>query len=513
MANISTILIIGISTLIIGLAGSLTFFHKRKLFDFDKKKKQAEEQTIESKKDAEKILKETKATTEKLKENLEEEVERRENRIQKIEDSLKHKNQTIERKEQRNKDIKLRVASLKEEIQGLEEQMKRLDQEIIEKLAQKTSTTKQGLKENILKKYEQELKEENIERLARIEEDLKENAVKEAKTTLVNTIQRLLSPTSVESKTILIKVPRDQIKGKIVGKEGSNIEEFETLLDVDIVFNDLPNTISIASYNLVNRRIAQKAIQHLIKIRGGIDKAIVQKAIKDAEKEMDQELFEIGTKTVKQIGLDIKDKVLIKTIGRLQFRTSYGQNIMKHSMEVCWAATVLGSELGLDVNVCRVAGFLHDLGKAIDQDPDVQGAHDFLTKELMEKYNFSEAEIHAAWTHHDSEVQKTPEALIVKAADAISAGRPGARQESLDRYIERLQALEETATKFEGVKKSFAISAGRELRVIVDPETMKDSDLQGLATNVASEIESKLSYPGKIKINVIRRTKHTEVAK
>jgi len=321
------------------------------------------------------------------------------------------------------------------------------------------------------------------------------------------------SPTSVESKITLINVPKDHIKGKIVGKNAQNIEELEKLLDVEVVFNDLPNTISVSSYSLTNRRIAQKTIEKLINIRTDITASEIKKAIIKSENEIEEEFFAIGQRALKQLNIQETDHDLIKTIGRLEFRTSYGQNIMKHSMEVAWAAMMIASELSADVNVCKIAGFLHDLGKAIDQDPNVQGAHDFLTKELMEKYKFSEEEVHAAWTHHDSAPAKTAEAMIVKAADAISAGRPGARQESLDRYIERLQALEKTANAFKGVQKSFAISAGRELRVIVDPETIKDENMNEMANQIAKEIEENITYPGKIKVNVIRRIKYTELAK
>ncbi|MBU1152176.1 HDIG domain-containing protein, partial [Patescibacteria group bacterium] len=365
------------------------------------------------------------------------------------------------------------------------------------------------------KEYTSFLHEQWEESEQLVEESLRENAPKFAKTTIVNTIQRLCSPTSVESKVVLIKVPQDKIKGKVVGKNGNNIKKLEELIDVDVIFNDLPQTISLSSYNLVNRKIAEIAIEKLIRVKDEINEQVVEKLVEQARKETDEELYVVGKKALKkmEITFEKEDRDLVKTIGRLQYRTSYGQNIMKHSMEVSWAATIIASELGANVQVCRIAGFLHDLGKAIDQDPDVQGAHDFLTKELMEKYGFNEAEIHAAWTHHESEPPKTPEALIVMAADAISAGRPGARQESIDRYIERIQALEGTAMSFDGVKKSFAISAGREVRVLVDPEEVKDEQIKEFATKIAKKIEHDLSYPGKIKINVIRKTRHTEIAK
>lgn len=263
---------------------------------------------------------------------------------------------------------------------------------------------------------------------------------------------------------------------------------------------------------LVKRRIAQKAMEKLIQTRGDINKLVIQNIIKAAEKETDEELYELGKKALEKMGINHDDKEFLRIVGRLQYRTSYGQNIMKHSMEVGWVAAMLGSELGLNVATCKTGGFLHDLGKAIDQDPNIKDAHDRLSKEIMEKFKFSKEEVHAAWAHHDAVPQETPEALIVKAADAISAGRPGARQESFDKYIERIRALEETALAFDGVRSAFAISAGRELRVIVEPESITDDKMHTLAKQMATKIESELTYPGQIKVNIIRRTKHVEIA-
>jgi ribonuclease Y len=512
MGNIPTELLTGIGVLVGGFLISAFVFGKRKLFDFNDKVKQAEEILAKSKGEMEVILEETKKRTAHLKETSAIDAARREERAKKTKESLDFKEEIIKKKEARNNEIKLRIASFKEEAQTTQNNIKRAEKDSLEKLTTKTGLTAEEVKERIINEYKTELELENEERIIAIEEDLKENAVKTAKRILTNTIQRLSSPTSVESRVVLITVPKDHIKGKIVGKEGKNVEIIENALDVIIIFNDLPNTITVSCYNLINRRIAQLTIEKLIRVREDLDETIIKKKLKESEADLDKELFEIGSGVVNKLGLKNLDKELIRTIGRLQFRTSYGQNIMKHSMEVAWASTMMGSELGLDVNVCKIAGFLHDLGKAIDQNPDVQGTHDFLTKELMEKYHFNEPEIHAAWTHHESEPPKTPEALIVKAADAISAGRPGARQESIQKYLERLEALESAANSFEGVKNSFAISAGREVRVMVDSEIIKDENMQPLAGNIAKKIQSELSYPGKIKVNIIRRTKHTEIA-
>jgi ribonuclease Y len=485
----------------------------KKILDPSQKIKSAEELVLKAEKEKAEITTSAKERVKRAKDQLEHEVKNHEERTEKIKKALLYKEDVLDKKQKKNEELKLKIASQKEESSVLQDGVKKLERKFTEKLCDKTGENTAKLKELITERYIKEAKEEAKEHIAHYEETTKENAQKTAKKILINAIQRMCSPTSVETSVILITVPKDEIKGRIVGKDGKNIQEFEKTLEVDIIFNDLPNTISISGYNLVNRRIAQKAMELLIKEKRIITPEIIRESIKRGEKEIDKELTEIGEKTIKALGIQNLDKELIKTIGRLQYRTSYGQNIMKHSMEVSWIATMLGSELGLDLKVCKVGGFLHDLGKAIDQDPNVQGTHDFLTKELMTKYGFSEAEIHAAWTHHDSEQQKTPEALIVKAADAVSAGRPGARQESIERYAERIAALEDAGKSFDGVKKAYAISAGRELRVLVDPERIDDGNMKHLAEEIAKKIQTEISYPGKIKVNTIRRTSYTEISR
>lgn len=513
MNNIITYILIGLATTSVSFFITTFVTKNKKFIDLNKKQEEAEILIKESKHEAEKVLKETTLRTEKTKTTLNEETLRREERIKKIRQSLEHKEETTLKREEKIKEIKLKIVSFQEETQSKKEATKRTEQEIKEKLSLKTGETLLSLKEKILKNYKKELEEDEKKKLSSIVEVLKEDAPKQARKTLLTAIQRLCSPTSVETRIVLIKVPKDSIKGKIVGKDGKNILELEKKLDVAMVFNDLPNTISISAYNLVTRRIAEKTIEQLIKIKGGIDEKVIEKTVILAEKETDEELYEIGKKALEKMGLKNQNKDFIRTIGRLQYRTSYGQNIMKHSMEVAWIAIMIGSEIGLNIETCKTGGFLHDLGKAIDQDPDIKDAHDRLTKELMEKYNFSPNEVHAAWAHHDAIPQETPEALIVKAADAVSGGRPGARQDTIEKYIERIQAIDETINSFNGVKKSYIMSAGREVRIYVNPEKITDEQVSEMAKNIAQKVEDNVTYPGKIKIKVIRRTKSMEIAK
>lgn len=511
--NIVLNIFIALVALLIGTYIGYKEIYKRKHVSFEKRKEQAEEILKEAQKVSQEIRETAKKRVENLKESTERDYDMTKRLIDQMEKSTNNKEQLLKRQEEKTNELKLRVASLEEEMTLREKQLE--DAEVKEKelLSQKTGKKEDDIKKEIIKKYETDAEEDFKQRMVNVVSEAREKAPRLAQKLIVNAIQRLTSPTSVEQRAVNVDVPKDIVKGKIVGKNGVNILHFEKNLDVDVIFNDLPNTISISAFNLVNRRIAQKALEKLVRYPKDIDERVIDEVVKKSKQETEEELYEIGLKALKQVGMLVENKELVTIIGRLQYRTSYSQNIMRHSMEVCYLATMIGAELGVDTETCKIAGFLHDLGKAIDQNPDVQGTHDFLTKELMEKYGFTKEQVHAAWTHHDSEKPATAEALLVQAADALSASRPGARQESMEKYIARLQALEGVAYSFEGIKKAFAISGGREVRVIVDPMVVNDEQAQALADNIAAKTEKDVTYPGKIRINVIRKTKTIEFAK
>jgi ribonucrease Y len=496
-----------------GTFAGYKYLYKRTQVSIEKKKEKAKGIIEEAEAEAKEIKEKAKERAEEARVRTDEYLKTTEHLMNQMEASIQNKEAAVKKQEQKANQLRLRAAELEEEVSAKKQTIEKTQRSQTAKLIAKAGKTEEEIKNEIIKKYEADLREENVQKLEMMVENTKEKSQRTAQRIIVNAIQRLCSPTSVEPRSIHIKVPKDIVKGKIVGKDAANILYFEELLDVDVVFNDLPKTISLSAFNLVNRRIAQRAIEKLVSHRGEIGKKEVKGAVDWSKKEVDKELYGIGKKMVDRVGLRNINEELTRTIGRLQFRTSYSQNIMRHSMEVGYLATMLGSEIGLNIQTCKVAGFLHDLGKAIDQNPDVQGTHDFLTKELMEKYGFSDEEVHAAWTHHESEKPQTPEALIVQAADALSASRPGARQESLEKYLERLRALEEMTGSFEGIKKTFAISAGREIRAMVDPTIVNDEQTHQLAKDIAEKIENNLAYPGKIKVNIIRRTKTIEIAK
>ncbi len=497
--------------LIGGVLSSRLVTKRMKFFDPERDMKIAEDAIQQSKREAEGIKRETIERIENHAAVFKQDTFKKQERLNKIEVALGVKAESLKKREDRNKEVKLMVAAAAEESDTMQLRIKNKEGEFLQKLAQQSGVSVEQVKVATIEKCKKELEEENTEKLIRHEEWVKENAEKIARRTVINVLQRLCSPTSVETRAVNVVVPKDHVKGKVVGRNGENIKEFERLLDVDIVFNDLPNTISLSAFQLVKRRVAQKGMEKLVNYRGDITKLVVQKAVQSAERETDDELFEIGKKAMEKMNMKHLDKEFLRIVGRLQYRTSYGQNIMMHSMEVGWLAAMIGAELGLNLNTCKVGGFLHDLGKAIDQDPSVKDTHDQLSKEIMEKYGFSWEEVHAAWTHHDAIPQETAEAMIVKAADAISASRPGARQESFDKYIERIRSLEETGRSFDGVKAAFALSAGRELRIIVDPEKIMDGHMAEMAKNIAQKVEDEITYPGQIKVNIIRRTKFTEI--
>jgi ribonuclease Y len=316
----------------------------------------------------------------------------------------------------------------------------------------------------------------------------------------------------VEKKSLVVTVPRDDMKAKIIGHNNANLLLLEELTECDIIFNDAPNTIIISSFDLVKKHIGRETILKLLKERE-VNETVIRKKIELVKIELEKMLIKIGKDIVKKINLKNRQfpDDFYRILGRLQFRSSYGQNIIKHSTEVGLFTMMLGSELNVNMETCKVGGFMHDLGKAIDH--EIGEPHDLLTKQIMEKYGFSWEEVHAAWTHHDAAPIETAEAMLVKAADAVSAGRPGARQETLEKYLERIRALEDIGNSYEGVNKAFAISAGRELRVGVDPKALDDEDLTELAQTVAKEIEDNVTYPGKIKINVIRRIQSVDYVK
>jgi len=477
-------------------------------------KERSDKQAKKAKEEIKSIELNAKERVEKTKQRIFEYEEKVQQQLKKREALIESKEDQVKRKEGQFGTIKGEFKLITKEVDQLENKNEDIKKEFKIKLYNKTGFSEKGAKEEVMEKTIRDLELMKDDRLRRTEEYLEENKVRIAKDILVDAIQRYSAPTSVEKQSLAVIVKRDELKGKIIGPEAKFLKLLEELTECEIIFNDAPNTIIISCMDLVKKHIARETILKLLKEKDVTEEKI-KRTIEVVKKEMELLLIKIGKDTIKKLGLDKRRKYpddFCKIMGRLQFRTSYGQNIMKHSYEVGFFTLMLAGEIGANMEISRIAGFFHDLGKAIDYEE--QKPHDYLTKEIMENVGgFSEEEIHAAWNHHDAIEHKSAESMLVKAADAISAGRPGARQETLEKFLEHVRMIESVASSYEGVKKSYAISAGRELRVFVEPQSLKDKHLVDLAKSIAGEIEEQKAYPGKIKINIIRRTNSIEYAK
>ena len=423
-------------------------------------------------------------------------LEQKEENITRIEASCERKQEEIERKqanvaelEARAKDYESRKKSELERVSGLS-------------IAEARSM--------VLDEAQREYSHDMALMLKQMEEKTKQDADKVAKDIIVNAIQRYASDYVSEVTVSVVNLPNDEMKGRIIGREGRNIRAIETITGVDLIIDDTPEAIVLSSFDPIRREIARLTIEKLV-VDGRIHPARIEEMSNKAKKELNQTIKTEGEKAAFDTGVMNLHPEIIKLLGRLHYRTSYGQNVLQHSIEVSWLASMMAEELGLDSNLAKRAGLLHDIGKAVDFEQE--GTHVQLGVEIAKKYHESPNVINCIEAHHGDVDPLTPEAVLVAAADAISAARPGARRENLETYIKRIEKLEEIATSFEGVEKSYAIQAGREIRVIVTPDKVSDDEMILKARQICRKIEDELDYPGQIKVNVIRETRATDVAK
>lgn len=431
----------------------------------------------------------------------------------KIEKSISIQEDRLKMREEELARIAFAVAQQEECLSQIHTDLVNEKQKIVPTLSKVAGESVERVKEELLAVLDQDLELAHETRLSKVIDYTKENAPMLAKNLLIGAIQRFSAPTSVEKKSLIIPINRNETKARIIGQNVEVLAFLEDQLGVDIVFDDSKLGISVSHFELVKKHIARETILKLIKDRViNLDK--VKQRLEEATAETHAHLRDIGERVVRKLLLEHRKfpPEFKEILGRLKYRTSYGQNILKHCFEVGYFTLLLGNELGLSQEICKIGGFFHDIGKAIDQEDG--RPHDILTKEIMERFGlFSWEEIHAAWTHHDTIPIETAEALLVKAGDAISAGRPGARQETIEKYLARVMAIEGIANSYEGVNKTYAISGGRELRVMVDPKRLNDDNLPEMAKRIAEEIEANIAYPGQIKVNVIRRVQHNRTIK
>ena len=431
------------------------------------------------------------------------EVQRQETRLIQKEENLERRSENFEKKEE---DLELRL----KEVEGQKEEIQKLYEQEIQELQKIASLTREEAKARLLKEVEKDITAEKAAIIREANQKAKEETNKAAKELLTYAVQKCAADHSQETTVSIVALPSDEMKGRIIGREGRNIKALETLTGVDLIIDDTPEAVVLSGFDPLRREVAKIALEKLIE-DGRIHPAKIEEVVEKAKQELEETIKEEGERAVLETGVIGLHPDIVKLIGKLKYRTSYGQNVLNHSIEVSNLARIMAEELGLDAKLARRAGLLHDIGKALDH--DMEGTHVEIGVEILKKYKENPLVINAVEAHHEDVEPQTLEAVLIQAADAISASRPGARRETLEAYIKRLQNLEEIADSFDGVEKSFAIQAGREVRILVKPDKINDDQMTILARDVAKKVENEMDYPGQIKVNVIRETRIVDYAR
>ena len=455
-------------------------------------------------------LLEVKEESLKTKNELEKETKERRAEISKYEKRVLSKEETLDRKieavEKRDSNITRKEEELGKQKQKVEELEKKRQQE----LERISGLTSEQAKEYLLKTVEDEVKHDTAVMIKTLESRAKEEADKKAKEIVVNAIQRCAADHVAETTISVVQLPNDEMKGRIIGREGRNIRTLETLTGVELIIDDTPEAVVLSGFDPVRREVARIALEKLI-LDGRIHPARIEEMVEKAQKEVETLIKEEGEAATLEVGVHGIHPELVRLLGKLRFRTSYGQNVLKHSIEVAQLTGLLAGELGLDVKMAKRAGLLHDIGKAVDH--EMEGSHIQLGVDLCRRYKESALVINAVEAHHGDVEPESLIACLVQAADTISAARPGARRETLETYTNRLKQLEDITNSFKGVEKSFAIQAGREVRVMVVPEVVSDSDMVIMARDISKQIEDQMEYPGQIKVSIVRESRAVDYAK
>ena len=446
----------------------------------------------------------------KAKNDLDKEIKERRNEIQRNERRIVQKEENLDKKLESIEKREASFAVKEEELKKQKIEVSKLNEQRLQELERISGLTSEQAKEYLLKTIEEDVKLDTAKLIKELENKAKEEAGKKAKDYVVTAIQKCAADHVAETTISVVQLPNDEMKGRIIGREGRNIRTLETMTGVDLIIDDTPEAVILSSFDPIRREVARIALEKLI-VDGRIHPARIEEMVEKAQKEVETMIREEGEAATLEVGIHGIHPELVRLLGKMKFRTSYGQNALKHSIEVAQLAGLLAAEIGEDVRMAKRAGLLHDIGKAVDH--DMEGSHIQLGVELCKKYKESALVINAVESHHGDVAAETLIACLVQAADTISAARPGARRETLETYSNRLKQLEDITNGYKGVEKSFAIQAGREIRIMVVPEQVSDADMVLMARDISKQIESELEYPGQIKVNVIRESRVIDYAK
>ncbi len=445
----------------------------------------------------------------KVIEEAKEEEKKRRNELKELEQKLEKRQERFEKKILELEERRKKVSQKEEDLEEAREKIKSLYEKARNKLQEIAEMDKEEAKQALMDNIEDKIEEDIVKRIKKLEKEGSERIEKKAKEMMTNVVERCASSHVAEITTSTVSLPSDEMKGRIIGREGRNINVLEKLTGAEVIVDDTPEAVTVSAFNPIRRRLAKLSLEKLV-LDGRIQPARIERVIKKTKKELAKDIRETGEEAVYKVGVAGLDSKLTKLLGRLKFRSSYGQNVLKHSIEVANLSAMLASELDGNVAVAKKAGILHDIGKAMDH--EVQGTHPEIGRDICKKHGISEEVIEAAMSHHEDH-PGTLEGVIVKVADALSGGRPGARRDDREAYVKRLEELEEVANHYEGTKKAYAIQAGRELRVFVKPDEINDAKAHKLAREISDQIEQELKYPGEIKVTVIRENRVIEYAK